>query len=53
LAHRHSHAHDHAPHAHPAQPAPWSVLGLAVSARLLIAVAGSAVVWAAVWIALQ
>jgi len=55
LAHSHSHHHPHAhhPHAHPAQPAPWSVFGLGVTTRLLIAAGASALLWAAVWGAMQ
>ncbi|WP_253713216.1 hypothetical protein [Bradyrhizobium sp. WD16] len=54
MAHAHPHpVHDHAPHAHPAQAAPWSMLALGVGARLMIAIAASAVLWATVWLALQ
>jgi hypothetical protein len=62
-----SHDHDHGHHAdghvpvhrhgpaspHPAQAAPWSILRMTVVSRLAAAVAVSAVLWAAVWLAMR
>jgi hypothetical protein len=57
----HSHSHDHHAHAHshgpatphPAQLAPWSILRMAVMARLAAAAAVSAGLWAVVWLAMR
>lgn len=58
--HSHDHAHGHVPvHSHgpasphPAQAAPWSILRMTVLSRLAAAVAVSAVLWAAVWLAMR
>jgi hypothetical protein len=48
------HAHSHGPATpHPAQMAPWSILRMTVLARLGAAAAVSAVLWAAVWLAMR
>ncbi|MGO4711623.1 hypothetical protein [Bradyrhizobium sp. 2TAF24] len=52
-SHDHSHGHRHALHAHPPQEAPWSLLRMGVVARLGIAGAASAALWAAVWLAMR
>jgi hypothetical protein len=56
----HDHAHGHVPvHSHgpasphPAQAAPWSILRITVVSRLAAAVAVSAVLWAAVLLAMR
>jgi len=56
----HSHSHCHVPvHSHgpasphPAQAAPWSILRMAVLARLGAAMMVSAGLWAIVWIAMR
>jgi hypothetical protein len=52
--HRHGHAHSHGPATpHPAQAAPWSILRMPVVARLGAAFAVSAVLWAAVLLAMR
>lgn len=58
MAHSHSHPHPHAHHhdpltPHPAQPAPWSILRMALPARLGLALAVSAVMWAIVLMAMH
>jgi hypothetical protein len=58
MAHSHSHTHAH-PHQHdpltphPAQPAPWSILRMALPARLCLALAVSAAMWAIVLMAMR
>jgi hypothetical protein len=58
MAHYHSHGHDHG-HSHgpasphPAQTAPWSILRMTVATRLGAALAVSAVLWVAVWLAMR
>ena len=56
----HSHGHGHVPvHSHgpasphPAQAAPWSILRMAVLARLGAALLVSAGLWAIVWLAMR
>ena len=56
----HSHSHGHVPvHSHgpasphPAQAAPWSILRMAVLARLGAALLVSAGLWAVVWLAMR
>jgi hypothetical protein len=58
--HSHDHAHGHVPvHSHgpasphPAQAAPWSILRMTVASRLAAAAAVSAVLWAAVLLAMR
>jgi hypothetical protein len=58
--HSHSHAHGQVPvhrhgpaSPHPAQAAPWSILRMTVVSRLAAAAAVSAVLWAAVWLAMR
>ncbi|HEX5232571.1 MAG TPA: hypothetical protein VFW56_10070 [Bradyrhizobium sp.] len=52
--HGHAHAHSHGPASpHPAQAAPWSILRMTVAARLGAALMVSAVLWAAVWLAMR
>jgi hypothetical protein len=52
--HGHVHAHAHGPASpHPAQPAPWSILRMAVVFRLGAALAVSAMLWAVVWLAMR
>jgi hypothetical protein len=57
--HHHDHHHGHAHHSHdpaaphPAQPAPWSILRMTVTARLAAAVAVSAGLWGIVWLAMR
>ncbi|HEY3890691.1 MAG TPA: hypothetical protein VGM00_01900 [Bradyrhizobium sp.] len=60
MAHSHPHGHDHGhPHGHgpasphPAQAAPWSILRMTVAARLGAALAVSAALWGAVWLAMR
>jgi hypothetical protein len=58
MAHSHSHttahSHQHDPLTpHPAQPAPWSILRLALPARLGLALAVSALMWAIVLMAMR
>jgi hypothetical protein len=59
-AHGHDHVHTHSrPHSHgpasphPAQAAPWSILRMTVTARLVAALAASAGLWAVVWLAMR
>jgi hypothetical protein len=53
-SHRHAHAHSHGPASpHPAQTAPWSILRMAVAARLGAALVVSAALWAIVWLAMR
>jgi hypothetical protein len=50
----HHHAHSHGPATpHPAQPAPWSILRMTVTARLAAALAVSAGLWAVVLVAMR
>ncbi|MBX9648794.1 MAG: hypothetical protein K2X57_17265 [Xanthobacteraceae bacterium] len=52
--HHHGHAHSHGPAtAHPAQPAPWSILRMTVLARLAAALVVSAGLWAVVLVAMR
>ena len=52
--HHHGHAHSHGPATpHPAQPAPWSILRMTVTARLAAALAVSAALWAVVLVAMR
>ena len=52
--HGHVHAHSHGPATpHPAQAAPWSILRMPVVSRLAAALAVSAGLWAAVWLAMR
>ncbi|HEY5127868.1 MAG TPA: hypothetical protein VIJ35_11360 [Bradyrhizobium sp.] len=52
--HDHVHAHSHGPASpHPAQAAPWSILRMTVISRLSAALAVSALMWAAVWLAMR
>lgn len=52
--HSHAHSHQHDPLTpHPAQPAPWSILRMALLARLGLALAVSAVMWAIVLMAMR
>jgi hypothetical protein len=52
--HDRAHAHSHGPASpHPAQAAPWSILRMTVVSRLGAAFAVSAVLWAAVWLAMR
>ncbi|MBR0697010.1 hypothetical protein [Bradyrhizobium lablabi] len=63
MAHTHSHVHHdgHAHHGHshgpaaphPAQVAHWSILRMTVPARLAAALAVSACLWGAVWLAMR
>jgi hypothetical protein len=58
MAHSHTHSHPHSHHhdpmtPHPAQPAPWSILRMALLARLGLALAVSAVMWAIVLMAMR
>ncbi len=54
MAHSHSHSHHHDPLTpHPAQPAPWSILRMALLARLGLALAVSAGMWAIVLTAMR
>jgi len=46
----HVHDHGHAPHAHPAQPLPWSLLRMGLSARLGLAAGLSAGLWLLIWL---
>lgn len=55
-SHGHSHVHGHAGHhgpasAHPPQRLRWSILRLTLAARLGVALAVSAVLWAVVFLA--
>ena len=55
-SHSHSHGHAHAhgqAAAHPAQPAPWSILRMPVTVRLGAAAAVSAGLWVIVWLAMR
>jgi len=53
-AHSHAHVHSHGAAApHPAQQATWSILRMPVMARLGAALGISAVLWAAVWLAMR
>ncbi|WMT76217.1 hypothetical protein [Bradyrhizobium sp. Ash2021] len=50
----HGGSHSHGPATpHPAQAAPWSILRMTVLSRLSAAVAVSAALWAAVWLAMR
>jgi hypothetical protein len=50
----HTHAHSHGPASpHPAQAAPWSILRMTVVSRLGAALAVSAAMWGAVWLAMR
>jgi hypothetical protein len=52
--HHHGHTHSHGPATpHPAQPAPWSILRLTVAARLAMAAAVGAALWAVVLLAMR
>jgi len=52
--HGHVHAHSHGlATPHPAQAAPWSILRMPVVSRLDAALAVSAGLWAAVWLAMR
>jgi hypothetical protein len=52
--HAHAHAHSHGPASpHPAQSAPWSILRMTLVSRLAAAVAVSAGLWTAVWLAMR
>jgi hypothetical protein len=52
--HSHGHAHSHGSASpHPAQAATWSILRMTVAARLVAAFAVSAVLWAAVLLAMR
>jgi hypothetical protein len=51
--HHHAHEHSHAPHAHPAQAAPWSILRMGVLFRLALALVASAALWAMVLLAMR
>jgi hypothetical protein len=62
MTHFHPHGRDHgqAPvhrhgpaSPHPAQAAPWSILRMSVTARLGAALAVSAALWGAVWLAMR
>jgi hypothetical protein len=58
MAHSHTHSHPHAHHhdpltPHPAQPAPWSILRMALLARLGLALTVSAAMWAIVLMAMR
>jgi hypothetical protein len=53
-SHGHGHGHSHGTAApHPAQPVPWSILRMPVTARLAAAAAVSAGLWTVVWLALR
>ena len=53
-AHDHSHGHAHAPSApHPPMALSPSFMRLSLASRLGIAFAASAVLWAAVWLAMR
>ncbi len=52
--HPHDHSHAHGPASpHPAQVAPWSILRMTVISRLGAAIAVSAGLWTAVWLAMR
>jgi len=52
--HVHAHAHSHGPASpHPPQAAPWSILRMAVVARLVAALGVSAGLWAIVILAMR
>ncbi|MBN9149517.1 MULTISPECIES: hypothetical protein [unclassified Nitrobacter] len=52
--HAHEHGHTHGPSTpHPAQAVPWSILRMALAARLGAALAVSAGLWAAVLLAMR
>jgi hypothetical protein len=52
--HGHVHLHSHGPASpHPAQAAPWSILRMTVVSRIGAAFAISALLWAAVWLAMR
>ncbi|MBC7580165.1 hypothetical protein [Tardiphaga sp.] len=52
--HPHPHGHSHGPASpHPAQPAPWSILRMALLGRLAAALALSAGLWAIVLMAMR
>jgi hypothetical protein len=64
-SHSHSHDHGHRDHGHaavhshgpasphPAQAAPWSILRMTVLARMVVALAVSAALWAIVLLAMR
>jgi hypothetical protein len=53
-AHHSGHTHSHGPATpHPAQPAPWSILRMTVAARLAMAAAVGAALWAVVLLAMR
>jgi hypothetical protein len=56
-SHDQGHAHHHHAHGsaspHPAQAAPWSILRMAVPARLAVAFIVIAALWAVVWLAMR
>jgi hypothetical protein len=54
-SHVHDHAHDHGhpPHAHPAQPLPWSVLRMGIASRIALALGLSAALWLMIWSVLR
>ena len=49
----HEHDHGHGPHAHPAQPLPWSILRMGLWSRLWLAGGVSAVLWLMIWLVLR
>ncbi|HTO61445.1 MAG TPA: hypothetical protein VMM15_09330 [Bradyrhizobium sp.] len=52
--HFHDHPHAHGPASpHPAQAAPWSILRMPATARLVAACTVSAALWAIVWLAMR
>ena len=52
--HAHGHAHSHGPATpHPTQAAPWSILRMTVVSRISAALAVSAALWVAVWLAMR
>jgi hypothetical protein len=53
-AHDHPHVHSHGPTSpHPPQSVSWSILRMAVLARLAAAAVVSAALWAVVWLAMR
>jgi ABC-type Zn2+ transport system substrate-binding protein/surface adhesin len=53
-SHSHGRAHSHGPTTpHPAQAAPWSILRMPAVARLGVAITVSAMLWAAVLLAMR
>jgi hypothetical protein len=49
----HVHVHAHGLAAHPAQAASWSILRMAVPARLAAALAVIAGLWTVIWLAMK